>query len=377
MLILFTVSLAVLIYIFVGYPLVVAVLSGLLAKPVRREEITPEVSLIVSAYNEQDVIRQKLENTLALDYPKDKLEVIVASEAADGTNDIVRLYADRGIVLHAYENREGKSATLFRTVPRARGEILVFSDANAMYHRDAIRKLVRNFADPRVGCVSGRLTYVNPGGSAIGQGETAYWEFEFLLKGMLSRMMKLSGGVNGSIFAIRKSLYRPVDRTRGDDFELSNRIQIAGHGVILEPEALSFEEASATPRQEFRRKVRLATWNLQSTLLLMREALAAGDFLTAFILFSHRFLRYTTPVWLAALFASNLFLLEGALAWLFLLQGLFYLSAAAGYVLEKSGRPVKALFLLPFYFCMVNGAALMALAKNLARRTDVLWEKAR
>ncbi len=377
MLSLFAISLAVLFYIFIGYPAVLAVLSRLLATSVRRQDITPEVSLIISAYNEQDVIREKLENTLALDYPKEKLEIIVASEAADGTNDIVRQYAGRGIVLHAYENREGKSATLFRTVPQACGEILVFSDANALYHRDAIRKLVRNFADPRVGCVSGRLTYVNPKETAIGQGETAYWEFEFLLKGMLSRIMKLSGGVNGSIFAIRKSLYRPVDRFRGDDFELSNRIQIAGHGVILEPEALSFEEASATSRQEFRRKVRLATWNLQSTLILMREALAAGEFLTAFILFSHRFLRYTTPLWLAALFASNFFLLTGVLAWVFALQGLFYLAAAAGYALEKSGRPVKTLFLLPFYFCMVNGAALLALVKNLTRRTDVLWEKAR
>lgn len=377
MLTLFAISLAVLVYIFIGYPLVLALLSGLLARPVRRRDITPEISLIISAYNEQDVIREKLENTLALDYPREKLEVIVASEAADGTNAIVRQYADRGIVLHAYENREGKAATLFRTVPRARGEIVVFSDANALYHRDALRKLVRNFADPHVGCVSGRLTYVNPNGTAIGQGETTYWEFEFLLKGMLSRMMKLSGGVNGSIFAIRKSLYLPVDRFRGDDFELSNRIQIAGHGVILEPEALSFEEASATSRQEFRRKVRLATWNLQSTLILMREALSAGDVLTAFILFSHRFLRYTTPLWLGSLFVSNLFLLEGALAWLFALQVLFYLMAAAGFMLEKRRLPVKTLFLLPFYFCMVNGAALLALMKNCTRKTDILWEKAR
>lgn len=377
MLILFAISLAVLAYIFIGYPLILALLSGLLAKPVRRQDITPEVSLIISAYNEQDVIREKLENTLALDYPREKLEVIVASEATDGTNDIVRQYADRGILLYDYENREGKAATLFRTVPRARGEILVFSDANALYQHDAIRKLVRNFADPRVGCVSGRLTYVNPGESAIGRGETAYWEFEFLLKGMLSRMMKLSGGVNGSIFAIRKSLYRPIDRFRGDDFELSNRIQIAGHGVILEPEALSFEEASATSRQEFRRKVRLASWNLQSTLILMREALAARAFLTAFILFSHRFLRYTTPLWLAALFVSNLFLLEGALARVFALQALFYLMAAAGFVLEKRRLPVKTFFLLPFYFCMVNGAALLALMKNITHKTDVLWEKAR
>jgi hypothetical protein len=147
--------------------------------------------------------------------------------------------------------------------------------------------------------------------------------------------------------------------------------------VILEPEALSFEEASSTSRQEFRRKVRLATWNLQSTLILMREAVSQGQFLTAFILFSHRFLRYTTPLWLLALFVSNFFLLEGALAWFFLLQCLFYLMAVAGYVLEKRKRPVKTLFLIPFYFCMVNGAALLALAKNLSRRTDVLWEKAR
>jgi len=374
---LFTIALVVLVYIFIGYPIVLAVLSKLLAKAVRREDITPDVSLVISAYNEQNIIREKLENTLALDYPKEKLEVIVASEATDGTNDIVRQYADRGIILYAYENREGKSATLYRTVPRTHGEILVFSDANALYHHDAIRKLVRNFADPRVGCVSGRLTYVNTGDCAIGQGESAYWEFEFLLKGMLSRIMKLSGGVNGSIFAIRRNLYNPIDRFRGDDFELSNRIQIAGHGVILEPEALSFEGTSATSRQEFRRKVRLATWNLQSTLILMREALAAGAFLTAFILFSHRLLRYTTPVWLAALFPSNLFLLEGALAWFFVLQCLFYLMAAAGFVLEKSRRPVKTIFLLPFYFCMVNGAALTALVKNLTRRTDVLWEKAR
>lgn len=377
MLIPFLLSLAVLFYIFIGYPIVMAVLSALFAKTVRREDITPEVSLVISAYNEQDVIRAKLENTLALDYPKEKLEIIVASEATDNTNDIVRRFADLGVILFAYENREGKPATLYRTVPLARGEIIVFSDANALYRKDALRKLVRNFADPRVGCVSGRLTYVNSKESAIGEGESAYWEFEFLLKGMLSRLMRLSGGVNGSIFAIRKALYSPIDKHRGDDYELSNRIQIAGHGVVLEPEAVSFEEASATSRQEFRRKVRLATWNLQSTLILMREALSGRKLLTVFILFSHRFLRYTTPLWLLTLFVSNMFLLEGMPLWVFLLQVLFYLTALAGYVLEKQKRPVKAVFLIPFYFCMVNVAAFMALLKNLSRKTETLWEKAR
>ena len=197
--------------------------------------------LIISAYNEQDVIREKLENTLALDYPKEKLEVIVASEAADGTNAVVREYAGRGIILHAFEDREGKPATLYRTVPLARGEMIVFSDANAMYHRDAIRKLVRNFADPR-GMRERQAHLREPRGVGHRPGGNGLLGVRVSpVKEMLSRIMKLSGGVNGSIFAIRKSLYLPVDRYRGDDFELSNRIQIAGHGVILEPEALSFE----------------------------------------------------------------------------------------------------------------------------------------
>jgi cellulose synthase/poly-beta-1,6-N-acetylglucosamine synthase-like glycosyltransferase len=377
MLTFFLISGAVLVYIFIGYPLLIAALSRLIGRSVLKANITPRVSLIISAYNEKDVITEKLENTLSLDYPGDKLEIIVASEATDGTNELVRGYADRGVILHAYDNREGKPATLYRTLPHATGEIVVFSDANAMYRKDALSMLVRNFADPRVGCVSGRLIYVNPNGCAIGKGESAYWEFEFILKGMLSRLMRLSGGVNGSIFAIRRALYNPIDKYRGDDFELSNRIQIAGYGVVLEPEAISFEETSATSRQEFRRKVRLATWNLKSTLILMREAFAAGKPLTGFILLSHRFLRYTTPLWLIGLLISSAFLTGGLSRWVFLLQVLFYAAAFGGYLLELRRHPVKAFFLIPFYFCMVNAAALMALQKSVTRHTETLWEKAR
>lgn len=377
MLIIFALSLLVLFYVFVGYPIVLFLLSTLFRRTVLREDITPTVSLIISAYNEEDVIRDKMENTLALDYPRDCLEVIVASEATDGTNDIVRKYACHGITLHAYENREGKPATLYRSVPRAGGEIIVFSDANAMYRKDAIRKLVRNFADSRVGCVSGRLIFVNSGQSAIGEGESTYWEFEFLLKRMLSRMMALSGGVNGSIFAIRKALYRPIDRYRGDDFELSSRIQIAGYGVVLEPEAVSYEEALISARQEFKRKVRLATWNLKSTQILMKEALLKGQLLTAFVLFSHRLFRYVTPLWVMALFMSNLFLLDGILLYFFVLQVLFFTLALLGLALETARFKTQMLLLLPFYFCMVNYAALLALIKSFSQKTEVLWKKTR
>lgn len=376
-LIVFVLSLSVLVYTFFGYPVALCALSALFGKRPRWRECCPRVSLIISTYNEEKVIREKIENSLALDYPRDLLEIIVASESTDGTDDIVREYAGKGVVLHGYKGREGKRATLFRTVPLAKGEIIVFSDANAIYRPDAVRKLVGNFSDPGVGCVSGRLVYLNPKRSNIGAAETCYWEYDMALKRLASRLRVLGGGANGSIFAIRKELYNPIDRHRGDDYEISCRVELAGFGAVLESGAVSYEETSQSTRQEFRRKVRLATWNLKSTLMLLGEAARKKRALTFFILFSHRLLRYTTPVWLALLLASNAFLLGGWLGYLFPLQGLFYLSAALGYMMERlSGRVFRPL-VAPLYFCMVNIAAFMALSKNILGRTETLWEKAR
>lgn len=372
--------LAILIYIFFGYPVILWILSLLFSKKVNKKEIYPYVSLIISAYNEESIMRQKIENSLDLEYPKEKIEIIVASESTDKTNEIVKKYKDQGVILYAYEKREGKRATLYRTVPFAKGEIIVFSDANAMYKKDAIKKVVRNFSDERIGCVSGKLRYINPKESSIGKGETSYWEYDFILKKMASRLFSLAGcgGVNGSIFAIRKELYNPIDKHRGDDFEISCRIEINGHGVIMEPEAISHEESSKNSKQEFQRKVRLATWNLKSSLLLLGEALKKGRLLTAFLLFSHRFLRYITPVWLILLFVSSAFLFDNDnIRYFFYLQLAFYFLAVSGFIMEKTDYKVHALFFIPFYFCMVNGAAFLGLTKNLFGKSELLWEKSR
>lgn len=377
MLIVFIFSLSVLLYTFFGYPVVLGILSSLFAGRVSKREFYPSVSLIISAYNEERVIREKMENSIGLDYPMEKLEIIVASESADKTNEIVNEYKEKGVTLYAYHKREGKRATLYRTVPLAKGEIVVFSDANAMYQKDAIKKIVRNFSDSRIGCVSGRLKYINPKESSIGKGETTYWEFDLILKKMASRLFSLGGGVNGSIFAIRKELYNPIDKYRGDDFEISCRIEIGGHGVVLEPEAISHEETSGNLRQEFKRKVRLATWNFKSTLMLLTEALQKRRLLTVFLLFSHRLLRYITPLWLILLFAGNVFLLSGNLRYFFYLQLIFYAMAFSGLVMEKTNRRVTPLLLIPFYFCMVNYAAFLGLTKNIFGKTELLWEKAR
>lgn len=373
----FILSFFILIYTFVGYPVILGILSGLFGKKVNKEEYYPYVSLIISAYNEEEVIREKIANCFELDYPKDKLEIVVASESTDNTNKIVKEFEGQGVVLFHYDEREGKRATLYKTVPFVKGEIVVFSDANAMYRRDAVKKLVRNFSDSRIGCVTGRLKYRSSKGSSIGKGETAYWEFDHILKMLSSKLFSMGGGVNGSILAVRKELYDPIDKFRGDDYEIACRVEIKGYGVVIEPEAISYEEPSATSGQEFSRKVRLASWNLKSTILLLTEALKSKRLLTAFILFSHRFLRYTTPLWLLSMFVSNTFLLNGLFFYAFVLQLIFYGFALIGLIMEKAAFRVNLVFLLPFYFCMVNYAALIALIKNLSGKTEMFWEKAR
>lgn len=377
MLIVFIFSLVVLIYTFFGYPLILWMLSVFFGKKVNQKEYYPSVSLIISAYNEEGCIKKKMENSLKLDYPKDKLEIIVASESTDKTNEIVNEYKEEKVVLYAYAKREGKRATLYRTVPKAKGEIIIFSDANAIYKSDAIKKIIRNFADQRIGCVSGRLRYIKSKESLIGSSESNYWEYEFFLKRMASKLFLLTGGVNGSIFAIRKALYDPIDKNRGDDFEIACRIQINGYGVVLEPEAISYEETSKNSKQEFERKVRLASWNLKSTILLLGEALKKRKLLTAFFLFSHRLLRYTTPVWIILVFVINIFLLDSALYYFFFLQLVFFSLAFLGFIIERLKLKVNSLFLMPFYFCMVNYAAMIGLIKNILRKTELFWEKTR
>lgn len=371
-------SLAILIYTIFGYPIILFILSMLFGKKVNAKEFYPSVSIIISAYNEDNVIKQKLENCLAIDYPREKMEIIVASESTDNTNMIVDDYKTRGVVLYAYNKREGKRVTIYKTVPKTKGEIIVFSDANAMYEKDSIKKLVRNFADNRIGCVSGRLVYINPKNSLVGEGEKRYWNFELILKKMESRLFSLSGGVNGSIFAIRKNLYNPINQYRGDDYEISCRIQLDGFGVIIEPEAISYEETCETTKQEFKRKIRLVSWNLKSTIILLIESIKKGRILTTVILFSHRFLRYTVPIWVITVFISNLFLLKrNAFLYLFILQLIFFAFSFFGFLMEKKKNHVPSMFLIPWYFIIVSYAAVLGIIETVFQKDDVLWEKVR
>lgn len=373
---LFWASVGLIVYAYLGYPLVLWGWGKVRGKTPQRSEVTPKVTLLIAAYNEEAVIAEKIENSLALDYPHEQLEIVVASESTDNTNAIVKRFAARGVKLRAYAPRRGKAATLCSTVPQVEGEIVVFSDANALYHRDALRKLVGPFADPRIGCVSGRLEYVSRAADSAAASESLYWRYEMCVKRLESRLFSLLGA-NGSIFALRKQLYAPLSETRGDDFELPVCVRLRGSGAILEPEAVSREKGAESTQAEFRRRVRIVAWNLVSALWLAKEALRGGAVLILFQLVSHKLLRWLAPLFLITLLLSSA-ALDGmfyAVAWGS--QLLFYALAAAGWVLEARRTTLPKLLRLPYHFCALHLAALVGVGRLATAAAPATWEKVR
>ncbi len=365
-------------YSYVAYPILLWVLAAVFGRPSRTDEAhTPSVTVLIPAYNEEKVIGRKIENTLALDYPRESLEVIVASESNDRTDAIVQGHAPAGVRLLPSAVRRGKVANVNRAVPQSRGEILLLTDANAMLAKDALRKIVRHFADERIASVSGRLTYANPRGGAAGESEGLYWGMEQILKRASSRLFSLPGA-NGSLFAVRRRCYRPIAEDRGDDFEIPIRCILDGYGSVLEPEAISVEEATSGFAQEYRRKVRIINWMLRSALILVAEALARGRWLLAFQLLSHKINRWAVPLWLAGLFSSNLLLLD---------RGAFFQAAAAAQAgfyavaltflaYDRAVSPLRGWLGVPAYFIVVNAASLVGIVTCLLGR-EVTWHKTR
>jgi cellulose synthase/poly-beta-1,6-N-acetylglucosamine synthase-like glycosyltransferase len=235
----------VLSYVFVGYPWALrAIVRVRGPRRVNAAPITPRVTLVISAFNEAAVIRRKIENALELDYPPDLLDVAVISDAShDGTDEIVESFPPDRVSLRRQRERRGKTAGLNNEVPALAGEIIVFSDANAIYRADAIRNLVRNFADPEVGCVTGEARYVEGTGTTADAGEHAYWDYEMGLKRLETAVGSMVGG-DGAIYAIRKHLWQPLPESAINDFLNPLQIVAAGWRNVYEPEAVAFEETA-------------------------------------------------------------------------------------------------------------------------------------
>jgi cellulose synthase/poly-beta-1,6-N-acetylglucosamine synthase-like glycosyltransferase len=343
-------------YPIVGYPLVLSAIALLRPRPVRRGEWTPSVTILVPAYNEAACIAGTIENKLAQDYPAERLEITVVSDASeDGTDDIVRRYADRGVKLLRTAVRQGKAAALNEAIRHANGEIVVFSDANSTFAIDAVRRMVENFTDPRVGYVTGNLQYLH-GEEVSGRGSGAYMRYENWLRRIETRVDSVIG-VNGGVDAMRRRLYADVPADQITDFVLPLRVIAAGFRVVFDERVRSSERANQELGSEFRMRVRVALRALRG-LVYMRQALnVARAPLPAFCIFSHKILRYLSFLFLAGALIINAILAARNPSYipLLLLQVAFYALALLGLTRNLPGA-LRRLTALPTYFLVSNVA---------------------
>ncbi len=380
----FWVLLGLIFYTLLGYPLLVLLIGGLKTRTGEREDIVPEVSVIIAAYNEENTIEKKLKNTLALDYPSEKMEIIVASDGSrDRTNEIVTRYSSSGIKLVQTTDRVGKTEIQNRATEQARGKVLLFTDATALLAKDAVRKIVRNFSLPGVGCVSGRLVFRtstagtdNPGGAAAG-GMNLYCRYqEFLRRGQTRVYTML--GATGCIYAIRKNLFQPVEKGLVNDFAAPMMLVEKGYRVVYEPEALAVVERRLTIKHEFGRRSRIA---LQGWIALFSFRRLLNPFRHPFLaigLISRWLLRRLLAFFLIAVFILNVFLAKGGRSYclLLLIQVVFYLSALAGLLLEKQKREIR-LFHAPLFFCVANAASLAGIYRLIKGEKMITWSTER
>jgi cellulose synthase/poly-beta-1,6-N-acetylglucosamine synthase-like glycosyltransferase len=376
--IIFWIAVLAIAYTYAGYPLLLILLSKLRGKPVLRSALTPPATVIIAAYNEERDIAQKLENTLALDYPQDKLEIIVTSDCStDRTDEIVRSFESRGVRLHRQTERLGKTAAQNAAVEKANGKILLFSDATTHYRPDVLRLMAQSFADPSVGCVTGQVIYSHDHDSSVSHGTRSYWNYEFLLKKHESAITSLIG-VCGCMYAVRKSAYVPLYHEACSDFLVATTMVRQGLRAVYEPDAVCVEEPNARAHKELAVRVRIIAQTLAD---LWRNRDVLNPFRKGFYavqLLSHKVMRYLVPLFLIVLLLTSALLAFNSLfyAAIFIAQICFYLAAAASAVMVRLGVNSRILA-LPQYFVITNLACLIALFKLVRGERYIKWEPVR
>lgn len=371
------VSLAWLFYAYVGYPALLWLLALRRREQPRISEF-PTVTVIIAAFDEADVIAETVQNKMALDYPADRLQMIVVSDGSqDGTDDIVHAIAEAHpgrILLLRQEPRQGKTSALNLAVEHATGDILVFADANSIYEPQAVRELVRSFGDPRVGYVTGKMIYTNADGSVTGDGCSAYMRYENQLRAWETEVGSVVG-VDGGIDAVRRSLYRPMRPDQLPDFVLPLRVVEQGHRVAYEPRAVLRESALASPAQEYRMRVRVALrafWALYD----LRHLFDPFRYpLFSWQLTSHKLLRYLAFIPEILAFVSNVALWEQGPVFRALLLGqlTFYLLAFSGWRSSRGGAaygPATA----AYYLTLLNVACAHAFFRFVRGEKQVMWK---
>ena len=331
----FWLSLSFVFYVYAGYPVLLALLRRFIARPVKKRYWEPDVSIVIAAYNERQIIEKKLQNCLALDYPRRKLQIIVSLDGStDGSQFLVWQYAARGVELVYSKEHRGKAAALNSAVGRARGEIVVFADARQTFARSAIRELVANFSDERVGAVSGELLLMDNSQEEATSDVGLYWRYEKAIRSLESEIRSVPGAT-GAIYAVRRHLYRDLpEDTLLDDVLVPLRIVLGGKRAVFDPEAKAYDVVACCPAAEYGRKVRTLAGNYQ-LLAHAPELLLPWRNPIFFQFVSHKVGRLLVPYALIALAVTNAFMLHGMYTVTFSLQAVWYLFAAAGYLTSR------------------------------------------
>ena len=371
----FWIALSLLVYLYFGYPILAWTRAKLWPRAHHRGAAEPSVTVIVVAHDEEHRIGSRLDNLLSLDYPRDKLEILLASDGStDGTVERARQYEEVGVQVRAFPNQRGKPAVLNDVVPSARGEIVVLADARQRFDRDAIRALVANFADPVVGAVGGELMLTPTGGATAGKGACFYWRYEKFIRRSESRTNS-TVGATGAIYAIRRTLFAPIPHdTILDDVLIPLGIIRRGYRVCLESAARAYDATPATSHDEFIRKVRTIAGTFQ---LFARERWLFDPLRNPiwFETMSHKALRLAAPFLQLLLLAAN-FDLADLLFYRCLLaaQIVFYAAALGGYA-HRHTRHRLYVLTVPYALCVLNWAAIVGFVRFLTGQQRVTWEQ--
>ena len=389
--ILFFVALFIVFYAYVGYGILLFFLiriKRLFSKGKTNEysdNFEPDVTYMVAAFNEEDWIGEKIKNSFAFDYPKSKIKFFFVTDGSDdSTPQVVENYpTPPGVDLQLFHQpeRRGKIAAVERVMKYVKTPIVIYSDANTFVNDQAIKNIVRHYADEKVGAVAGeKRISLQETGAANEAGEGIYWKYESTLKKWDSELHSVVGAA-GELFSVRTNLFEPVSSdTIIEDFVMTMGIANKGYKVVYEPQAFAAETASASVKEELKRKIRIAAGGIQAIVRLAPMLIPFKNPILTFQYISHRVLRWTlAPLALPILLVVNILLAMKGI-WLFqvflALQISFYVFALIGYILEKKQLKFKAFF-VPYYFCIMNYAMYRGFFRFLGGKQSVLWERAK
>lgn len=366
-------SLLMILYTGLGYPMVLLVLSLFVRKEVDKKEFYPEVTLLIPAFNEEDVIEEKILNSLSLDYPKEKLEIIVASDGStDGTSGIVKRYLSEGITFHDYPVREGKTMLLNKTVPQASGDIIVFSDTSSIIDTEGFKELIFNFHDKKVGSACGKYKLGFDATTARDGGEGVYWKYETFLKEKESAIGSTLGA-HGAFYAIRKRLFAPLKKDLiNDDFAIPAGIVLQDFRAVYDPAAVAHEMTRTSSQGEMKRRQRIMVGNLQQVFEL--KSLLTAGVVPCWQFLSHKVLRIFLPLFFSGVFVSNLFLHSTFYRVMLGSQVAFYVLGLLGSA-SRNNDGLRVLTTLPYYVILLNVSTIMGTVGFLTKGAKVTWHK--